>query len=214
MGYLRSNIVEIDCILTKLGRSILSKNPEKFKITKFALSDDEIDYRLWNPDHTLGSDYYGEVIEEMPILEASPNEDQIMKFKLITMDKESNAVPSITVSPAYAPLQSGTADFITISPVTLNIANGNSVEGYTATLSDSTIATLEVPADKTVGTLVPRDKTTWRKTVDEATTVTRVGFTFLLKPKTVQSDYSGTVKVTGNETGGTATVQFDVKAVV
>ena len=214
MGYLNSAVVEIDCILTKAGRAILSKEPEKFKITKFALSDDEIDYRLWNPDHTLGSDYYGEVIEEMPILEASPNEDQIMKFKLITMDKESNAVPSITVSPAYAPLQSGTADFITISPVTLNIANGNSVEGYTATLSDSTIATLEVPADKVVDSDTSRAVTRMNRLMDESTTVTRVGFTFLLKPKTVQSDYSGTVKVTGNETGGTATVQFDVKAVV
>ena len=34
------------------------------------LSDDEIDYTLYNPDHPLGSAYYGEAIENLPLLEA------------------------------------------------------------------------------------------------------------------------------------------------
>ena len=44
MGYLDNTSITVDAILTKRGRELLSRNDGSFKITQFALSDDEIDY--------------------------------------------------------------------------------------------------------------------------------------------------------------------------
>jgi len=95
MGYLNNQVVEVDAILTKRGRELLSRGAQYFNITQFALADDEIDYRLWNPNHSLGSNYYGEIIEQMPILEAVPDEQQMMKSKLVTLPKTTRKVPVI-----------------------------------------------------------------------------------------------------------------------
>lgn len=231
MGYLNSQVVEIDAILTKKGRQILSQNPGDFVITKFALADDEVDYRLWNSNHSLGSDYYGEVIENMPILEATPNENQTMKFKLITLDKQSVAVPTITLPAVYVELigNGRQPEPHYIIPTTVNVENGNSTSGYTATLSDASIATLfvapgfEVPGlttvnstDVTTKTIFDRDRTTRDRTtredrtnVDDGT-VTLIGFRFGLMPKYTYEDKYGTVTVVGNETGGRVVLNFRV----
>jgi hypothetical protein len=73
--------------LTKKGRELLAKGDGTFNITQFALGDDEIDYTIYNPSHPSGSAYYGEAIENMPLLEAFPDETQIMKYKLATLPK-------------------------------------------------------------------------------------------------------------------------------
>jgi len=49
MGYLDNSIVTVDAILTKKGRELLARGDGSFKITQFALADDEIDYTLYNP---------------------------------------------------------------------------------------------------------------------------------------------------------------------
>ena len=82
MGYLNNQVVTVDAILTKKGRELLAKGDGSFNITQFALSDDEVDYTLYNPNHPSGSAYYGEAIENMPLLEAFPDETQMMKYKL------------------------------------------------------------------------------------------------------------------------------------
>ena len=51
MGYLNNSVITVDAILTKKGREALAKNDGSFRITQFALSDDEIDYTLYNPYH-------------------------------------------------------------------------------------------------------------------------------------------------------------------
>ena len=84
MGYLDNTSVTVDAILTKRGRQLLAQGTNAFQITKFALADDEIDYTLWNTDHPNGSDYYGIVIQNTPLLEAFPDETQSMKYKLLT----------------------------------------------------------------------------------------------------------------------------------
>jgi len=53
MGYLNNTTVTIDAILTKKGRELLAKNDGSFRITQFSLSDDEIDYTLYNPYHHI-----------------------------------------------------------------------------------------------------------------------------------------------------------------
>jgi hypothetical protein len=98
MGYLDNTSVTVDAILTKRGRQLLAQSRESFEITKFALGDDEVDYTLYNPSHTLGSSYYGEMIENMPVLEAITDENYALKYKLVTLPR-NGTVPIMTVNP-------------------------------------------------------------------------------------------------------------------
>ena len=82
MGYLNNQVVTIDAILTKKGRELMAKNDGSFQITQFALADDEIDYTQYNPTHPSVSAYYGEAIDNMPLLEEFPDESQIMKYNV------------------------------------------------------------------------------------------------------------------------------------
>lgn len=92
MGYLKNENGEIivDAILTKYGRDKLSKQGN-LNITKFSLSDDEIDYALYNVANPNGSEYYDIAIRELPVLEALPGNDVAMKYHLFT---DTNTVVS------------------------------------------------------------------------------------------------------------------------
>ena len=110
MGYLNNQVVTVDAILTNKGRELLAKNDGSFRITQFALADDEIDYTLYNPTHPSGSSFYGEAIQNMPLLEAFPIETQIMKYKLATLPRGTTKLPvldlgysAITLVQGYPP---------------------------------------------------------------------------------------------------------------
>lgn len=135
MGYLNNSVVTVDAILTTKGRELLAQNNGNFRITQFALADDEIDYTLYNPTHPSGSAYYGQAIENMPLLEAFPEETQIMKYMLTTLPRGTAKMPIINV-PASLVIKQGASQAIT--PQTLNYQGGNQTEqgGYTATISD------------------------------------------------------------------------------
>ena len=75
MGVLDNTSVTVDAILTKKGREKLAKGEGQFRITKFALGDDEIDYNLYDVTHPNGSNFYGEAIENMNLLEAVPDQN-------------------------------------------------------------------------------------------------------------------------------------------
>ena len=79
MGFLDNTNVTVDAILTKRGREILSTGGD-FQITKFSLSDEEVDYNLYDVTHPNGTDYYGAVIENMNLLEATPNRTNFRSF--------------------------------------------------------------------------------------------------------------------------------------
>jgi len=137
MGYLNNQVVTIDAILTKKGRELLAKGNGNFKITQFALGDDEIDYTLYNPSHPSGSAYYGEAIENMPLLEAFPDETQIMKYKLATLPRGTSKMPVISLGLESVVLKQTAATLIT--PQTLNYLNNNRTSepsGYVFTISD------------------------------------------------------------------------------
>ena len=97
MGFLNKDTLVVDAILTKKGRELLAKGEDQFKITQFALGDDEIDYLLWNPAHPQGTDSYGEAIDNLPMVEANPDETQIMRYKLVTLPKSTAKMPMITI---------------------------------------------------------------------------------------------------------------------
>ncbi|SVE59704.1 uncharacterized protein METZ01_LOCUS512558, partial [marine metagenome] len=82
MGFLNNTTITIDAILTKRGRELLARGRNEFAVTKFAIADDEVDYRLWDTTHPNGTNYYGAVIENMPLLEPVPDETQVLKYKL------------------------------------------------------------------------------------------------------------------------------------
>ena len=97
MGYLDNSIITVDAILTKKGRELLAKNNQAFDITHFALGDDEIDYGLFNENHPNGSQYSGEAIENMVLIEAIPDETNILKSKLINLQPPMSVIPYITL---------------------------------------------------------------------------------------------------------------------
>ena len=136
MGYLNNSVVTVDAILTTRGRQLLAQNDGSFVITQFALADDEIDYTLYNPTHPSGSAYYGQAIEGMPLLEAFPNETQIMKYKLTTLPRGTAKMPILDVGYTNIVIKQGAS--LAITPQTLNYLGGNQSEtsGYTATISD------------------------------------------------------------------------------
>jgi hypothetical protein len=96
MGYLNNTTRVLDAILTKKGREILSSGGSgglgSFEVTKFALGDDEIDYGLWDTTHTLGSTYYGAVLDNLPALEPFNDPSEIMKYKLVTRSEDTEAM--------------------------------------------------------------------------------------------------------------------------
>jgi hypothetical protein len=135
MGYLNNSVVTVDAILTTKGRELLAKADGTFKITQFSLADDEVDYTLYNPTHPSGSAYYGEAIQNMPLLEAFPQETQVMKYKLVTLPRGTAKLPILAVDPSIS-IKQGESKVIT--PQTLNYLGGNTYEasGYTFTISD------------------------------------------------------------------------------
>ena len=140
MGYLDNSIVTVDAILTKKGRELLAKGDGSFKITQFALSDDEIDYTLYNPDHPNGSSFYGEAIENMPLLEAFPDETQIMKYKLTTLPRGTAKLPILDLGFAAIRLKQGAT--LAVTPQTLNyLGSSQTFEagGYVATIADARV---------------------------------------------------------------------------
>jgi hypothetical protein len=137
MGYLNNQVVTVDAILTKKGRETLAKNDGSFRITQFALADDEIDYTLYNPTHPSGSVFYGEAIDNMPLLEAFPDESQIMKYKLATLPRGTAKLPVLDLGFSAITLKQGAS--LAITPQTLSyLGNAQTFEtsGYSATVSD------------------------------------------------------------------------------
>lgn len=209
MGYLDNSSVTIDAILTLKGRELLAKGGNAFQITQFALGDDEIDYSLWNPDHPLGTNYYGTIIENMPITEAIPDETQALKYKLITLPKQSTNIPVITVGNTSVTL-AAPGDSTIIAPNTSNFQGGNATLGYTAILSDSTVCDIQVTRalQNSVLPTTPR----FIGDNEDAQSVAVSGYEFRIVAKTqLLEDKTATITVIGNETGGSVTINVTVK---
>jgi hypothetical protein len=167
MGYLDKSTITVDAILTNRGRELLSQGTGtgNFQITKFSIADDEVDYGLYNTAHPLGSNYYGAIIENMPVLEATPDETQIMRYKLVTVSGEdltqfgNVVIPQIQIQGTTIPnngtvslyynATSGTTS-ITVQPTTTYTSTASETESsYTLLLADSSLATIEVVSPAT-----------------------------------------------------------------
>jgi hypothetical protein len=214
MGYLNNSVVTVDAILTSKGRQLLSQG--NFQITQFALADDEIDYTLYNPTHPSGSAYYGEAIENMPLLEAFPLETQTMKYKLITLPRGTARMPIIGNINAQYNLKQGAQ--IAITPETLNYLGGNAFEtsGYTATISDVRLfSTFEGVGINTPQAQALNQSTTLGTSVSK----TVVGSTINIRATTVNTLFgsnqqlTATLTIEGRDSGARITVPFVITKV-
>jgi hypothetical protein len=128
---------------------------------------------------------------------------------LVTLPKKTARIPVINVPQTSITLTSP-GQTATIVPTTTNFTNGNSVLGYTAILSNSDAATLQVnqPVTAGVSPTVPR----FIGDAESAQSVTATGFSFnLIAKQQLVSDVTATVTIIGNETGGRVTVNVTVK---
>jgi hypothetical protein len=213
MGYLNNTIVTVDAILTTTGRQLMAQNNGSFRITQFALADDEIDYTLYNPNHPSGSAYYGEAIDNMPLLEAFPQETQTMKYKLVTLPRGTAKLPILDLGIPAVTIKQGVS--LAITPQTLNYLGGNTVEtsGYTATIGDvRTMQTFEGVGINTPAATALNTTTTLGTSVSK----TVVGTTINLRATTVNTLFGSntalytTLTVIGRDSGARLSIPVTV----
>ena len=214
MGYLNNSVVTVDAILTDKGRELLAKNDGTFRIIQFALSDDEIDYTLYNPTNPSGSAFYGQAIENMPLLEAFPLVTQEMKYVLTTLPRGTSKMPVLDLGYSAITLKQGAS--LAITPQTLNYLGGNTTfesSGYTATISDvRTLSTFNG-----VGVNTP-EATALNSTVTIGTNVSKtvVGTTINLIATTVNTLFGSntflqaTLTVVGRDSGARLTIPVTI----
>ena len=216
MGYLNNTIVTVDAILTTTGRQLLAQNDGTFRITQFALADDEIDYTLYNPTNPSGSAYYGQAIENMPLLEAFPQTTQMMKYKLVTLPRGTAKLPILDLGYTSIVIKQGAS--LAITPQTLNYLGGNTFEasGYTATISDvRLLSTFEG-----VGINTPQVQAlNSTSTVGTNVSKTVVGTTINIRATTVNTLFGSntalyvTLTVEGRDSGARLTIPITVTQV-
>jgi len=216
MGFLNNSVVTVDAILTTKGRELLAKNDGSFRITQFALADDEIDYTLYNPNHPSGSAYYGEAIQNMPLLEAFPQETQVMKYRLTTLPRGTAKLPILDLGYNAIVIKQGAS--LAITPQTLNYFGGNTFEtsGYTATISDVRLmSTFEGVGINTPEVQALNSTTTLGTNVSK----TVVGTTINLRATTVNTLFGSntalyaTLTVIGRDSGARVTIPVTVNKV-
>ena len=207
MGFLNNTNVTVDAVLTKKGRELLAKGENQFNITKFALADDEVDYRLWDVTHPNGSDYYGTVIESMPLLEAFPDENHVMRYKLVTLPKSTQAMPILEVAQSAINLRRLNSVSI-INPSTQN--GSDDTLGYTFILHNQSVARLRVRAGAQVtagGTTVPF----FLDEDDLPNSISVVGKSVEIRPKRLTRTQTTQLTIVGNETAATTTINLTVR---
>jgi hypothetical protein len=203
MAYLDNSEITVDAILTKKGREKLASG-QGLNITKFALGDDEIDYTLYEPAHPKGSAYYDAAIRAIPVTEASPDETQVLKYKLVTLPKGTTKIPKVEFGVPSISVNQRSGQ-VSLTPTTSPSGNGQS--GYTIVL-----------ANKNAGSIVGSGIAAGTGTIpvflgDEITTTAAVErgltFSFIPNPNTTQT-IKTTITVYGNETGGSQTIPVTV----
>ena len=166
MGFLDNSTVTVDAILTKKGRELLA-NGGDLNITKFALSDEEIDYTLWDVTHPNGTDSYGTVIENMSLLEATPNRSNFRSF----LTDQSLAgtevkIPQLT----YTDVDKNT-------PITIQPETTGQTETYTYYIENTNVVKFETGGGQSVKSGAAVSLKTQGVNKAATTTVTAVGNT-------------------------------------
>lgn len=145
-----SGDIILDAVLTDAGRKRLAKADGTFKIAKFALGDDEIDYGLYDKNNTSGSAYYDVSLLQTPVLEAFTNNTSILKNRLISIPQTNllylgllklNNLNNTSISLSSAnSYDDGGVVYVTVDEAT---------EGVTSTNSQTALKVSEAPFSST-----------------------------------------------------------------
>ena len=215
MAILNNNTVTIDAVLTAKGRELLARNDGSFRITQFSLADDEVDYTLYNPQHPSGSAFYGQAIEAMPLIEAFPDDTQIMIYKLVTLPRGTAKLPVISIGYNSINLKQGST--LTITPQTLNYLGATSTfeaNGYAVTVADvrflSTFSSTGIAGAEVTATGVTQ-------TLGSSVSQTLIGTSFTLTGTTINTLFGSnlnqittTITVLGRDSGARITIPLSV----
>ena len=218
MAILNPTTVTVDAILTTKGRELLARNDGSFQITQFSLADDEIDYTLYNPNQPSGSAFYGEAIEAMPIIQAFPNDTQIMRYKLVTLPRGTSRLPVVSLGYNTITLKQGAS--LTITPQTLNYLGATSTfeaNGYVATISDIRLLSSFQGTGITTTTVGQPGLNT---TTGAVLSKSELGTSFTLTGTTVNTLFgsslttlSTTITVIGRDSGARITIPLNISKV-
>ena len=122
-----SGDIILDAVLTDTGRKRLAQGDGSFKIVKFALGDDEIDYGLFNKSDDRGSAYYDLEIMQTPVLEAFTNNTSSLKHKLMSMPQTNLLyLPVIKIDDATHPAAAFSSNSLLFSAIS-DSSEGNGV---------------------------------------------------------------------------------------
>jgi hypothetical protein len=173
MGFLNnSGDIILDAVLTDTGRMRLAKGDGSFKISKFALADDEIDYSLFVGN--TGSAYQDLQLLQTPILESFTNNASSMKSKLMTVNLKnilhlpvmeanplngSNYAGAIITNGFIVAVDKTTEDFFSTSGNTVNSIAINTGTGLLKGFSTngSQIIRVDQGIDSTAVTSLPSE---------------------------------------------------------
>jgi hypothetical protein len=84
-----SGDIILDAVLTDTGRMRMAKGDGSFRITKFALGDDEINYRLYDKNNASGSAYFDLNILQTPVFEAFTNNIASLNSRLVSISRNN-----------------------------------------------------------------------------------------------------------------------------
>lgn len=96
-----SGDIILDAVITEIGRKRMAKG--QFRISKFALGDDEINYGQYNKNHASGSAYYDLEILQTPILQATTQNPSI-NYGLVTYSNPNLLYMPQIVRNTYCPV--------------------------------------------------------------------------------------------------------------
>jgi len=204
MAYLNNNTTIVDAVLTNKGRELLAQG--QFNVTKFALADDEVDYSLYDSSHPLGSAFYGDAIENLPITEAVPDETLLLRHKLVTLPASTKNIPKLVLGTSAVNAVAGEKEFIELGISTTPDLDGQNF-GYTAILSDTRLGRIE-PSPNAVQfgeSELIEDAGSAR--IVQSVSATSIRF---FPSRVVNASINGTIRVTGNESGATETIDITI----
>ena len=221
MAILNPTVVTVDAILTTKGRELLARNDGSFQITQFSLADDEIDYTLYNPSQPSGSAFYGEAIEAMPIIQAFPEDTQMMRYKLVTLPRGTSRLPVVSLGYNTIILKQGAS--LTITPQTLNYLGATSTfeaNGYIATISDIRLLSSFQGTGITTTEVTAANAASLNTTTGTVLSKSEIGTSFTLTGTTVNTLFGSTlttlattITVVGRDSGARITIPLNIQKV-
>lgn len=206
MAYINNQEITVNAVLTRRGRELLASDGG-LNITSFALGDDEINYKQYDPTHPLGSQYYDIALRNTPVMEPLTDESQALKYKLVTLNPGVTSLPRITLGMDKIAVFKDYEGNVSIVPSTT--PRYNTTLGYTAILSNKEAGSivgegLSVQGSQTIPSFLGD--------ISSKTSQTVTGLTFKFFPNNnISSRTTARLTIVGNESGGNVTIPVVVE---